>query len=135
MGLTALVLSALFAADAPRRHAALEAPANWMAAVETHLAHQEYFATGAVLQAPNRAHDLRTYFTPRGVRVVPRVKSEHDWEWDLSLASYGTESHLQVPRSVIPSPHENRVDYRRGALDEWYLNDCTSSTEMGHLGL
>src|SRR5215831_5635262 len=121
LGLPALVLSALFAADAPQRHAKVAANANWMATVEARLAHQEYFVSS--LQAPNRAQDLRTYYTAHGLRVVPRLPAEHPWEWDVSLAKYGSAGDLLTPSAAKPFSHDNRVDYRRGTLDEWYVND------------
>ena len=48
---------------------------NWWGEVRRGLAEGEYHASddGRGLQAPNRAHDLRTYFEPVGVRVHSRT--------------------------------------------------------------
>lgn len=32
----------------------------------------------AAYQTPNRSHNLRIYFTPKGIRVIPRTKTS-DW--------------------------------------------------------
>jgi len=68
-----------------------EATDGWWTAVQDEIRQSEYHitweehiylvdlpATSASLgagayQAPNRAHNLRTYFTPAGVRLIPRV--------------------------------------------------------------
>ncbi len=43
----------------------------------------------ATLQAPNRAHRLRTYFDPQGARVVERSAAEPAWSVHLGLAAIG----------------------------------------------
>src|SRR5262245_46863441 len=130
LSVTALGLAVLLsAADAPRRPSAPAAPAgqppqDWLAAIQADLAQSEYFVSGAEPQAPNRAHGLRTYFTPRGPRVVPRERdAKNPWEWQLALARYGHESELRAPLAAQASAKDNRVEYRRGPLTEWYVND------------
>ena len=68
---------------------AAEDPA-WLATVLQQIATSEYeisWQDRTVLsdlqrswQAPNRAQNLRTYFTEEGVRVVSRTESEPSWE-------------------------------------------------------
>jgi hypothetical protein len=79
-------------------------------------------ADGA-LQAPNRAHDLRTRFTATGILVVPRSPGESNWEWGLSLVGHGRAGATSPARAAVPSAAGNRVDYRRGEITEWYVND------------
>jgi hypothetical protein len=69
----------------------------------------------AAYQAPNRAHGLRTYFTSQGIRVIPREEENPSWQLGLSLLGFGSAQELLVAG--------NRIDYRRAALAEWYLND------------
>ncbi|HEV8481073.1 MAG TPA: hypothetical protein VGR66_09795, partial [Candidatus Eisenbacteria bacterium] len=121
----ALVL--LFAlADAPHHMAKPQSPApsaQWLATVEARIARAEYAISGTEPQAPNRAHDLRIYFEANGVRVVPRVATSQSWSWQLSLAGYGRESALRAPGRARRAAHGNRMEYRRGDLIEWYVND------------
>jgi hypothetical protein len=77
----------------------------------------------AAYQAANRAHNLRTYFTPAGIRVVPRTDAAPAWEWGLTLTSYGYSGNMQAPAAAEVVVNGNRVEYRRGALAEWYVND------------
>jgi hypothetical protein len=75
-------------------------------------------------QAPNRANGFRTYFTPSGIRVVPRDAADAPgWVWGLTLTGFGNEGALG------PAPHAellvsgNRIEFSRGELTEWYVND------------
>jgi len=49
--------------------------ADWLVRAEQNIAEREYRASenDRGLQAPNRAHNLRTYFDANGVRVHDRV--------------------------------------------------------------
>ena len=75
----------------------------------------------AAYQAPNRAHNLRTYFTPDGVKVIPRTST--DWNWGLSLRGYGFEGDVKPVTDAELSISENRIEYQREGLTEWYVND------------
>jgi hypothetical protein len=91
----------------------------------------------AAYQAPNRAQDLRTYFAPTGIRVVPRTLplspprerggspagAGGGWEWGLSLTGYGYAGDIQSVDAAELSASANRIEYRRGDIVEWYLND------------
>jgi hypothetical protein len=83
-------------------------------------------APAAAYQAPNRAHDFRTYFMPDGIRVVPRTQTGEEgksspWEWGMKLAAYGETLQPVAPAQLSVSG--NRIEYRRGDLTEWYVND------------
>src|SRR5689334_9570581 len=59
-----------------------DVPADWWGATQEDIRQSEYQVTWqdhtylsnipSSYQAPNRAHNLRTYFTPDGIRVIPR---------------------------------------------------------------
>jgi hypothetical protein len=110
-----------------------EVPGDWWNAVRTSIGASEYdvsFQEGTALpvlpsslQAPNRAHGLRTHFTPSGIRVVPRTEPVPSWDWGLHLARYGFGGALVRTAAADPVASGNRVEYRRGGLTEWYLND------------
>jgi hypothetical protein len=125
--------------------------ADWWAAVQENIRKSEYHATWqkqtylsdvpAAYQAPNRAHNLRTYFTPAGIRVVPRVFEGETppWEWGLTLRGLGYSGKVQPVTAATLHSQANRIEYRRGgpfthpglalnevrgqALTEWYVND------------
>ena len=88
------------------------------------LAAREYWASGepGSLQAPNRAHDLRTWFEPTGIRVHDRSPQSRRL-LGVSLARMGrAETALaEVPPGVVSSERE-RVEIRRAGLVEWYRN-------------
>ncbi len=72
-----------------------DVPADWWTAVQEDIRLAEYHATwqegtaladlAAAYQAPNRAQNLRTYFTPQGIRIIPRAFEGEapPWEWGL----------------------------------------------------
>ena len=105
---------------------------NWLAVVQQQIADEEYFVTWqertllddieAAWHAPNRAHDFRSYFTERGIRVVPRTETENPWEWGLALVSYGRGERDMALESAAPAPARNRIEYNRSSLDEWFVN-------------
>ena len=118
------------------------ATAGWWASVERDISRSEYqvtwqdrtnlpdlpaesprFGIGAAYHAPNRAQDLRTYFTPTGIRVIPRTGDGASWEWGFTLAGFGYEGAVQPVDPATLSAEDNRIEYRRGDLTEWYVND------------
>jgi len=76
----------------------------------------------AAWHAPNRAHGLRTYFTEEGIRVVPRGDDVPSWEWGLAWVGYGRGGMSWPIPAASLDPSGARIDYRRGALAEWYEN-------------
>ncbi|HNT75269.1 MAG TPA: integrin alpha, partial [Anaerolineae bacterium] len=108
---------------------------NWWAAVQENIRQSEYHVTWqkqtyladlpAAYQAPNRAHNLRTYFTPQGVRVIPRVFEGETppWEWGLVLHGYGAPDAVQPVVEATLTAEGHRLEYRRGPITEWYVND------------
>ena len=103
---------------------------DWWSAVQRDIAASEYHVTWqektclpdghAGYQAPNRAHNLRTYFTPEGPRVVRRTEAEPTWTWGLELVGMHNEDAPPVEEVTAKG---NRIEYRRGpALTEWYVN-------------
>ena len=108
---------------------------NWWAAAQEDIRQGEYKVTwqrstyledlSAAYQAPNRAHNLRTYFAPDGIRVIPRVfeGEKPPWEWGLTLTGYGTLGNVQPVSAASLTVEEDRIEYRRAGLTEWYIND------------
>ena len=76
-------------------------------------------------QAPNREQGFRTWFTQAGIRLVPREEPAPSWEWSLTLVGVGRRGSPAKPvEPATPLPSGGRVDYDRGAIVEWYVNDA-----------
>jgi hypothetical protein len=122
------------------------ATADWWTTVQADIRQSEYHITwqehahladqawaAGAYQAPNRAHNLRTTFTPQGIRVIPRVFAGETppWEWGLTLIGYGTASttfstydnRVHALGQATLQSKANRIEYRRDLLTEWYVND------------
>ncbi len=124
-------------ADSDSATAPATASATWWAAVQENIRRSEYHVTwqeqtyltdvAAAYQAPNRAHNLRTYFTADGPVTIPRVWPEGasvpPWRWGLRLVAWGREGILQPVDAASLHTDANRIEYRRGDLTEWYAND------------
>jgi hypothetical protein len=129
----ALVLSgaASFAASPPEVSA--RATRDWWRSIDADIRSTEYRITWqeetspgrgpSSWQAPNREHGFRVYFTEDGIRLSPRVAATASWEWGLRLVGFGRPAALMRVGPPALSARENRIDYERGAIDEWYVND------------
>ena len=67
--------------------------------------------------------DSITYFTPDGIRVIPRVGDPLSWEWGLTLVGYGYAGDMQPVAAAELVVADNRLAYHRGDVTEWYVND------------
>ncbi len=113
--------------------------ADWWSTVQEDIRRSEYQITWqeqtylddvpAAYQAPNRAQNLRTYFTPQGPIVIPRTWAKETavppWRWGVRLAAWGREGASQTVPPADLTVEENQIEYRRGGQDliEWYGND------------
>jgi hypothetical protein len=115
------------------------ASSTWWSEVQQDLQEAEYnisevnsaAASPRVLfQAPNRAHNLRILFGEEGIRIGPRVSIDADWSWGLSLQGIATEEGMLPVANSERIISGNRIEYRRGTLTEWYINN-PSGLEQG----
>ena len=99
---------------------------SWWKAVTSDLARAEYAATltSAGLQAPNRAHDLRTTFGECGIAVEPRVRTDAapPWQFVWETSGFGRTGHMIAVAPVSPESEGTLVTYRRDGWSEWYEN-------------
>jgi len=73
-------------------------------------------------QAPNRGHGFRAWFTSTGVRVVPRERDDLVWGWGLDLVRHGRPGNPPAVLSAGHSVADNRIEFHRGAIEEWFVN-------------
>jgi FG-GAP repeat/FlgD Ig-like domain/FG-GAP-like repeat len=101
---------------------------QWCADIATRIEEEEYRVsqTARGLQAPNRAHNLRTQFEPGGIDVGPRNADEGEPAWRLTWRTtrWGRANQLVdiESRESEPRLEGERVTYAIGAIDEWYEN-------------
>jgi hypothetical protein len=115
--------------------AQLPAGANgsWWTAVQDQIRRAEYQIrwqehTGqedleGAYQAPNRVQNLRTYFAPEGIRIIQRTESSPSWQWGVCLTGYGYAGDAKAVDKARLVVSGNRIEYRRGDVVEWYVND------------
>ena len=92
--------------------------------LQSALADYEYHASenNHGLQAPNRSHNLRTYFDASGIRVHDRTAADSPELMALSLIRLGRDSALVPVKPGTIKQRENRVEIHRSGLIEWYEN-------------
>jgi hypothetical protein len=102
-----------------------------LAAVQRQIAEREYRAShnGQGLQAPNRAHNLRIYFEPTGIRVVDRTAAGSPELLALRLAGVGQGEKLTSVGPGEVTSDGARVEIRRPGLIEWYVNAPAGLTQ------
>ncbi|MEJ5312521.1 MAG: right-handed parallel beta-helix repeat-containing protein [Anaerolineae bacterium] len=81
---------------------------------------------GAAYQAPNRAQNLRAYFTPDSLRLVPRTTTGPAWRLNLAVTGYGSGGATQRVAGAKLETARNGVQYERGDLVEWYVWGASS---------
>ena len=103
-----------------------------LAAMQRHIAQREYRASenGEGLQAPNRVHNLRTYFEPTGIRVHDRTRAGSPELLSLNLTGIGRGETLARVGPGKVSSEGARVEIQRPGLLEWYEN-TPSGLEQG----
>jgi hypothetical protein len=104
------------------------ATSDWQGTVIENLqrAEYEFSAVGdGSWSAPNRAHDVRSFLSSEGLRLIPRRPVAQPWEVSLSLVGFGRGDALADPGAPVGPlvARGNRVELIRAALTEWYVND------------
>ena len=105
--------------EAPRGLSSL--PIQGQAAISAALGRDQraYHAKrdGRAWRLENPKHGLRADFTTRGVEVRSGAA-----RFGLRLTGLGRGARLEAVATAKPGAKANRIDYRRGALSEWYVN-------------
>ena len=74
---------------------------------------------GKAFTFTNSAQQLLTNFTSKAVELK---NGNNDAHWSFEFLGYGYGNLLQPSQAAAPQASSNRVEYRRGALTEWYVN-------------
>lgn len=72
---------------------------------------------GTHFHMDNPAHGLAVEFTKHGMQL-----STGSHLWGLALDGYGYGESLQMLTAVTPASYDNRIEYIRGPIIEWYIN-------------
>ncbi|MCJ7723758.1 MAG: hypothetical protein MUP03_06460, partial [Anaerolineales bacterium] len=72
---------------------------------------------GTHFRMDNPEQGLSAEFSADGMQVSAGMHS-----WGLALEGYGYGESLQPLPAVNPMSSDNRIEYNRGPLSEWYLN-------------
>lgn len=109
-----------------------EEQAVWWSEVQTRISVLEYCwqyqatpwpGKPRAWQAPNRAHNIRTFLLPGGFRIIPRTGGTDAWEWGLALtgrAFEGAQASEDDYDYCVDGPRFERFS---GGISEWYIND------------
>src|SRR5262245_3169189 len=110
--------------DSPGEHAEQGTDPRTFVSIEAGLKAREYEVSenGRGLQAPNRAHNLRTYFRPEGIRIHDRTAAGDPELLSLELTAVGREGNLRAIDRGAVTIHGARVEIHGGDVMEWYLN-------------
>ena len=114
-------------ASAPNLAAVAGTSDGWWSAVQADLGRCEYEASttsDGLLQAPNRAHNLRTTFGEQGIAVVPRADQDvvPAWQFAWEASGFGRAGRMESVGPATPEANGARVTYRRDGFCEWYEN-------------
>jgi uncharacterized repeat protein (TIGR01451 family) len=77
---------------------------------------------GTALQASNPQQAYRTRFRREGIEIVPQASTRASWRLGLSATGYGYEGDVRALEAAEPRSEQERVEYRRGLVTEWYVN-------------
>jgi hypothetical protein len=106
--------------------------ASFIARAQRHIEAREYWASEGKsgLQAPNRRHNLRTYFGSDGIRVLDRTAADSPELLSMKLRGMGRADALKPVGPGEVTSVDARVEIRREAIVEWYVNG-PSGLEQG----
>ena len=82
--------------------------------------------------ADNRAHRFVTEFTPDGIRIQPHRAADRNWNILLETTAWGREGKLHSCPKGDFAVEGNHLEYRRGSLTEWYVNNA-AGLEQGFI--
>lgn len=100
--------------------ASAKIPSGLLTAVEALRLAIEPAANGHY-RAENPGNRLQLDFGADALAVSSSDKGE-SWSWRLRLTGYGTPDHILPVQPVGAAVKDNRIEFRRGPIAEWYEN-------------
>ena len=85
---------------------------------------------GRLYRADNPTQRFTAHFGAEDVVLVPRGRGEPAWQVNMRLTAWGAAHDLQPVPPAGAIAEDNRIEYRRGPLTEWYVN-TTMGLEQG----
>lgn len=74
--------------------------------------------------ANNRRNGFSAKFGREAIEIIPKDSvSNQAWNFRLSVSSYGYGRDMKPVQAAEIAADKNRLEYRRGDLTEWYVND------------
>jgi hypothetical protein len=73
-------------------------------------------------RAENPVQQLSAHFTPAQVRIAETAAVKPQWQFGMKLSGYGYGNELTPVSEGNISSDGNRVEIRKGAITEWYVN-------------
>jgi hypothetical protein len=105
----------------------------WLARIRNEIRNSQYEIIPPVTSEPGSAsngwratnwtHGYQIAFTPDRVRLTSSSTAENNWQWGLSFERYGRGDRIMSVESPTLSTRGNRLNYDRGEIIEWYIND------------
>ncbi len=77
---------------------------------------------GRRFSAENGTQRIQVVFSEEGVRIHPLSPGRSAWEWGMSLTRYGGPQDTRASGYPFLLAGDDRVDYLRGPLVEWFRN-------------
>ncbi|RKH55880.1 DUF7507 domain-containing protein, partial [Corallococcus llansteffanensis] len=74
-------------------------------------------------RSSNPAQGFDATFTDAGLHLAARGPSAGSWQWRMSLRGYGYGEQIQPVAAAERVVRDNRIEYLRGPLTEWYVNE------------
>ena len=75
-----------------------------------------------VLRASNPEQGYVTSFRPEGIEIASRPVPGTDWRLGVRVTGFGHEGDVRPLPAASPVAENERVEYRRGPVTEWYEN-------------
>jgi hypothetical protein len=85
---------------------------------------------GTLFRADNPTQRFTAHFGAEDLVITPRGRAEPAWKLGLRLTAWGTPTDLEQVEFAYATAENNRIQYRRGPLTEWYVN-TTMGLEQG----
>lgn len=75
-------------------------------------------------KAINLSNNLQIHFNKNSISIMPRTRPlKSSWQVDMALTGFGYEGGIKPLAAAKVVAIDNKIEYQRGSLTEWYIND------------